>query len=43
VVGDVLAEVVEVEALVNLSGTVSLGGIGLLGFLRARFARHDSD
>jgi len=43
VVGDVLAESVQVETLVNLSRTVSLSGIGLLGLLRARLARHNCD
>ena len=43
VVGDVLAEVVQIEALVNLSRSVGLGGVSLLRLLRARFARKDGD
>ena len=43
VVGDVLAESVQIEALVNLSRSVGFGGVSLLRFLRARFARHDCD
>ena len=42
-VGDVLAESVQIEDFVNLSRSVGLGGIGLLGLLRARLARHDCD
>ena len=43
VVGDVLAEVVQVEVFVNLSRSVGFGGVSLLRLLRARFARHDCD
>ena len=42
-VGDVLAEVVQIEVFVNLSRTVSLSGVSLLRLLRARLARHDCD
>ncbi len=42
-VGDVLAKSVQIEVLVNLSRSVGLGGIGLFGLLRARFARHNCD
>ena len=42
-VGDVLAEVVQIEALVNLSRSVGFGGVSLLRLLRARFARKDAN
>ena len=42
-VGDVLAEVVQIEVLVNLSRSVGFGGVSLLRLLRARLARHDCD
>jgi len=41
VVGDVLAESVQVKALVNLSRSVGFGGVSLLRLLRARLARKD--
>ncbi len=41
VVCNVLAESVQIKDFVNLSRSVCLGGIGLLGLLRARLARHD--